>query len=398
MHLLKIQGVIKMKKVAILTKYYKNYNYGGMLQGYALHRVISEMGKSCDIISYDVSLNSNPVYTSLIQQCKQYGVMDAVSKIKEKFVGKLKFFIRTILKEREDLFCDFMKEINANTKLYSDESLHKLNDEYEVFISGSDQVWNPNAVRKLYLQDFVRDEKIKVAYAASIGRSELSEFEAEKIISLIGRFDHLGVREKTAKSLLQRHIKNDIKVVLDPTLLISASGWETIAAPRAVKQQYALFYFFSDSLKIRKKVKSFCEDHDLVPVIIPYAKQEFNFGDSKETYIQLEHVGPKEFVSAIKYADYVFTDSFHGAVFSIIHHKQFIVFERNKDGHVSMNSRLHDLLELFDLKNRIINLEQINEMKNMNAIDYVALDYTLNELKQKSMDYLKYVLDDKNCD
>lgn len=381
-----------MKDVAILTKFYKNYNYGGMLQGYALHRVIEEMGKSCNIVSYDVAQNPNPVYSNLLQQFKQYGASAAVNKVVEKAVGKLKFFIRNPLRQRKELFNDFMKDVDADTELYADAFLDKLNDEYTVFVSGSDQIWNPNAVRNLYLQKFVAENKRKVAYAASMGRNVLSEYEADKLIPFIKRFDFIGVREKTAKRILENYSIDNINIVIDPTLLLSASQWDTIAAPRAVKQKYALFYFFSDSFAIRRELENFCKEKNLIPVIIPYAKQEFNFGDGRGKCIRLNHVGPREFISAIKYADYVFTDSFHGAVFSIIHHKQFVVFERNKAGHVSMNSRLYDLLDLFDLSDRLVGLDKIKDVWNMKDIDYIALDIILNELKCQSLEYLRNAL------
>ena len=85
-----------MKDVAILTKYYRNYNYGGMLQGYALHRVITELGYSCDIISYDVNQNKNPVYRNVAQQCKQYGMSSAVKKALEKVIAKFNFTIKDV--------------------------------------------------------------------------------------------------------------------------------------------------------------------------------------------------------------------------------------------------------------------------------------------------------------
>ncbi|MCC8013606.1 MAG: hypothetical protein LIO87_00270, partial [Eubacterium sp.] len=102
-----------MKDVAILTKYYKNYNYGGMLQGYALHKVITDMGLSCDIISYDVTKNKNPVYGSLLQQCKQYGLTAFIEKALEKIIGKFECFIKETVSERKALFNSFMKKVNA---------------------------------------------------------------------------------------------------------------------------------------------------------------------------------------------------------------------------------------------------------------------------------------------
>lgn len=380
-----------MKDVAILTKYYRNYNYGGMLQGYALHRVITELGYSCDIISYDVNQNKNPVYRNVAQQCKQYGLSSAVKKTLEKVIAKFNFTIKDVLVSRQELFNKFMEMNAAGTEVFTDENLTALNDKYKMFVSGSDQVWNPNAVRKLYLQGFVGDDRKKIAYAASIGRDKLSKYEADILIPYIQRFDYLGIREKTGKELLEEYMNRNIDTVLDPTLLLNQDDWSIVATDRLVKEPYALVYFFSNSYKVRRMLEKFCEKCGLKLVLIPYAKQEFNLGDHKGKCVRLDNVGPSEFISAIKYADYVFTDSFHGAVFSIIHGKQFYVFERNKKGHVSMNSRLYDLLDTFHLRKRLLAMD--SSVEDIDDIDYKQVDSILIKEKEKSTEFLKKALE-----
>ena len=376
-----------MKDVAILTKYYKNYNYGGMLQGYALHKVVQNLGYSCDIISYNVGENKNPVYSNLLQQCKQYGIKSASGKVIEKCTGKMKFLIKDILDIRRQKFDEFMNETNSNTEVFNDSNLTRLNDEYKYFISGSDQVWNPNAVRLLYLQGFVDDTKTRIAYAASFGRDNLSEFVVNKMIPYIKKFNYLGIREKTGTELLKKYIDNHIETVLDPTMLLTQNEWDSVSSKQIVNEDYAIFYFFSNSYNVRKKSEEFCKKNNLKMVLIPYAKQEYNFYDSKGESIRINDIGPKEFVSMIKYAKYVFTDSFHGAVFSIIYNKPFVVFERNKKGHVSMNSRLYDLLDTFELKDRLIN--DYENLNDVGEIDYSYVNIILDKEKNKSLSFLK---------
>lgn len=279
--------------------------------------------------------------------------------------------------------------VNANTRVYDDTNLSEMNSEYRIFISGSDQVWNPNAVRNLYLQNFVNENKKKVSYAASIGRKDFSEYEADILIPFLSKFDEISVREQTAKVLLGKYIQKEIVTVLDPTMLLTSTEWEEVVAPRMNEQPYALFYFFSNSLQIRKNVTKFCKDRGLTMVLIPYAKQEYNVTDGLGEGIRLEKVGPKEFISAVKYADYIFTDSFHGAVFSIIFGKQFIVYERNKDSRVSMNSRLYDLLDTFDLSNRLMRKYDAEIIKNIKDIDYSIIEIKLQELRIKSLKFLE---------
>lgn len=378
-----------MKDVAILTKFYKNYNYGGMLQGYALQRVVSKLGYTADLISYDVTKNANSVYPSIIVQAKQYGAKAAVAKVGEKAIGKGKFFIRDLLSDRMDKFTQFMADTDADTEVYTDDTMYLLKSQYKTFISGSDQVWNPNAVRNIYLQTFSASRDRKISYAASIGRDKLSEFEADAMIPSIRQFGSISVREKTAKEVLEKYIDAPISTVLDPTMLLSADEWAEIATSRAVRGRYAVVYFFSDSLKVRKESEDFCKKRGLQLVMIPYAKQEYNLTDQRGPGVRYDYVGPDEFVSLIRNADFVLTDSFHGAVFSLIHQVPFAVFERNKAGHVSMNSRLYDLLDTFGESKRLIDVTRISEIGYLFDIDKEKIQRILEQKKDESLTFLK---------
>ena len=382
-----------MRDIAILTKYYKNYNYGGMLQGYALHKVISMLGYSVDLVSYDVRQNSNPVYVSLIQQCKQYGLRAAIYKAGEKAIGKCNFLISDLLETRIQKFNQFMIDANANTKLYNDDTILELGNEYKIFVSGSDQIWNPNSVRKLYLQTFINAPNRKISYAASIGRNTFTEHEADILIPYIRNFGTISVREETAKKLLENYIQNNIYTVIDPTMLLSLEDWDNIASKRLIIGKYAIVYFFSNNLAVRKASMDFCNRHGLQMVLIPYAKQEFNLTDGKGVGKRLKNIGPREFVSAIKHAEFVLTDSFHGVVFSIIYQKPFAVFERNKAGHVSMNSRLYDLLNTFDLTDRLIDIENIGLLDSLIEIDTEKVVKFLTQKKCESHTFLKESID-----
>ena len=383
-----------MKDVAILTKYYKNYNYGGMLQGYALYSIIKSLGYSVDIISYDVGKNANSVYPSIIQQTKQYGVGAAIPKVAEKIIAKGKYFIKDILEERVKLFDEFEENIEADTNLYDDDSINKLKREYKVFVSGSDQIWNPNAVRNLYLQTFVSESYRKISYAASIGRDDFSDYEASVMIPAISGFGTISVREKTAKKLLEKYLSQPVSTVLDPTFLLSIEDWNKVSTERLVNGKYALVYFFSDSLEVRKRAQKFCKDRGLELIFIPYAKQVYNLFDSKGPGKRVNEVGPREFISFIKNAEFVFTDSFHGAVFSLIHQVPFAVFERNKSGHVSMNSRLYDLLDLFQERDRLVSVDDFERVAKLASINADRIKKILSMNRTTSLQFLN---DSINC-
>ena len=383
---------MNMKDACILTKFYKNYNYGGMLQGYALKRAVRDLGYSVDLISYDVNANPNPVYPGLRQQIEQYGPFSAVEKAGEKAVAKGSFLISDILARRKERFEAFMEETQPSEKLYDDKSAEELCRRYRALISGSDQVWNPNAVRNLYLQTFAEDPARKIAYAASIGRDSFSEREASVLIPAIREFGSISVRERTAKKLLERYIEAPIETSLDPTLLLSAEEWSEVASDPLVEGKYVLVYFFSDSLNVRRRAEQLFAKRGMKMVFIPYAKQEYNLTDASGPGERMEDVGPREFVSLVQNASFVLTDSFHGAVFSLIFKKPFAVFERNRNGHVSMNSRLYDLLNLFDQSHRLVNAKTGVEPDYLFEVDRDKIESIWASEKKRSLEYLSGAL------
>lgn len=378
-----------MDKIAILTLFYKNYNYGGVLQGYALTQVLNSLGYSSEIIAYDNGLNQNPIYKNLKEQCCQYSLSEAITKVIEKSIEKLTFLIKCQIQGRKQLFERFIERNVTVSQIYNDFTIKLCVNEYIAFISGSDQVWNPNSIRKLYLQEFVNDEKLKISYAASISRDKLSSKEAEIIVSCVKRFNAISVREKTAQKILDDFGISSVTVTLDPTLLLNDKQWNTVASDRIEPEKYVVCYFFSNSYKYRKQINKFCNDKKLKMLFIPYAKQKFNLSDGIGSGNRMDDIGPAEFLALIRDAEYVFTDSFHGAVFSIIYRKEFVVYERDKDGGTSKNSRLYDLLDIFKLKNQLIN-GNVDLLKKLSVkIDYKSVKLILENQKKNSIEFLK---------
>ena len=189
-----------MGRVAILTLFYRNYNYGGVLQGYALKKTIEkESGNTVDILRYKDG--KNPIYSNVIEQSKQYGFKAFFSKIFEKILEKCSFIINRKIGTRFAKFDQFIDEcVNKDGVEYTDDNISETLEKYDTYISGSDQVWNPNCIRNGFLQAFVPENKIKVSYAASIGRSRLSDKELSIMAPQIEKFDYISVRENTAKN------------------------------------------------------------------------------------------------------------------------------------------------------------------------------------------------------
>ena len=380
-----------MKNVAILTLFNNNNNYGGALQAFALHKKVKELGFNADVLYY--SNGKNPVYPSTKEQLKQYGVIDILKKVTEKTQAKIfKGKINNILVSRADLFNKFRKEYISTNGPFDDNTLVKSQDKYFAYISGSDQIWNPNAIRNGFLLSMIDDNHRKIAYAASIGRSVLSPHELKVMIPLIKRYDSVSVRENTAQKLLVENGVEQVKTVLDPTLIIDRQEWQKLCRPLMKKRKYALCYFFSESRKYREEIDHYCKKNDLDLYYIPYAKQCYVHGDNKGKGIKQENVGPIEFLSLINNAEAVFTDSFHGTVFSIIFNKNFVVYERDKKSNsLSKNSRIYDLLGALGLDDRLYSGKDFEQYCTRN-IDFNTVEDKLKALRKSSIKFLEDAL------
>lgn len=377
-----------MKRVAICTLFYNNYNYGGILQCFALYKVLENMGCSTEVISYDDKACQNPIYPTNLSRCSQYSIREIIFKLKD--IISAKVHSNVVNKQLEQRFALFKRFIETNinsTERITDKDLESLSSLYDVFISGSDQVWNPNAVRTLYLQNFTKDNTFrKVSYAASISRNKLSSHEKNILASAISRFDYISVREKTAKNILNDIISNDISVVLDPTMLLASDVWSQYASEPLTTHPYVLVYGFS-KFQFDKYIINYYKSKGVDVIFIPFAKQVYNSFDNKSLMKPIWNVGPAEFLSLIKNAQMIFTDSFHGSVFSILFNKPFAVYDRDKNNNkTSKNSRLYDLLKTFKLNKCLI--KNVNDIENLKNIDYKESMKVLVDLRAKSYNWL----------
>jgi coenzyme F420-reducing hydrogenase beta subunit len=240
----------------------------------------------------------------------------------------------------------------------------------------------------------------KISYAASIARDDLSKYERSMMIPLISGFDYISVREATAKKILDKYMPDSAHIheVLDPALMLDKSQWmKLIKDVQAKYENYALAFFFSESYEYRECIARYCDDNGLKLVFIPFAAEKYIKSDELGNCIKEYDVGPKEFVSLFASASAVFTDSFHGAVFSILLHKQFCVFERDKSGKVSKNSRLYDLLGKFELSDRLVKETDNVQVVIETPIDFDAVERNLSVYRMTSLEFIRNALSGIEC-
>lgn len=378
--------------IKIITLFYNSTNYGGILQSYALTKKINEFDnvKACQIC-YTKIVNASK---KRIKLKKIFNLPLVCRYIRAKIIrlfslGELKK-IKDVKKKRSELFSVFVdKNIPKTLKEYNRYNIKELIDETDVFLAGSDQVWNVNFYDESYRLEFVPSSKYKFSYAAGVSSGVLTDEQQEVFKKALTSFDAISVREKNAIDTLQALTDKRVEWVLDPTLLLSDKDWDQICSERKVKEKYVFCYFLGALAISNKKITKFAKSRNLKVVCMPYlwgtSKKDSNFGDYK-----IYDAAPHDFISLIKYAEYVFTDSFHATVFSHIYKKNFFVF--NRAGFKSMNDRIYSLTSLFDTQERFCDTTEkgnLGYIESLPSIDYNRPFPKFDEMKEKSVNFLK---------
>ena len=387
----------KQVKVGIVTHYYRSTNYGGNLQAYALCRFINDTFPSAraEQIAYDISGNArNP------RRLKRLTPKRLLKKLytaaRNRLYAKTRRAEREAIQTREKAVSVFNREaIPHSETTYTADTVAQSAAQYDVFITGSDQVWHPSAVCPAYLLQFVSGEKKrKASYAASVAKTELTEAEKAAMQAALADFYAVSVREEDAVGLLAPLAPVQPVWTLDPTLLLTQAQWLSVAAARRVQGDYVFCYFLGDDTRQREIAGQFAKAKGQKLVTLPflqgkYRKCDDGFGDEP-----LFDVSVPDFLALIRDASYVLTDSFHAAVFSVLFEREFFVFER---AHAKgAGSRVESLLSLFDMESRFCNSPQKAQLSYLLAQPPVggkAAHEKFEARRRVSVRFLEDVLD-----
>lgn len=376
-----------LKKIGIITHYYKSRNYGGNLQAYALCRFLSGEGFQAEQISYHMSTmlaSPPPKVTSRLKKLLQpKKVLDFVTR---RVAGRLlrgRFDARYATIDRFN-----RQQIPHSETVYTAQTIDGC-DGYDAYITGSDQVWNIQYEPAFYLR-FVPSGRPRISYGASLGRASITAKQGTRFREDLADFAAVSVREGDAARLLRPLVPVPVQQVLDPTLLLTREQWDEVCSARLVEGRYLFAYFLGDSTAQRKAAKAFAQRRGLSIVTLPYLEDvfricDFSFGDRK-----LYAVSPADFISLIKHADYIFTDSFHGAVFSSLYGKEYYVFQRA--GHPGMASRIYSLTALFKSGDHFCDTPEktgLSYIDSLPPIDYARPLPELETMRNRSMDFLR---------
>ena len=381
-----------MKKIGILTHYYNTVNFGGALQSYALCECLNQKGFKAEQIPYKYTRVKQP--ESTLDKLKRHGISGLFKHFKDKAYRKLnEKEIKSVKEKKQAAFASFLNEaIPHSNDVYTNESIQNCVAEYDCFITGSDQVWN--GYNPVYFLDFVSENKKRISYAASLGREYLTDAQKEVYKESLKKFNAVSVREPSAINLIKDTTTASVVSTIDPTLLLEKEDWDKVSSDKLIEEDYIFCYFLGDYKKTRKLVDRFAKKHNLKIAFIPYTAgivpSDKKFGD-----FRFIDASPEDFVSLIKHAKYVFTDSFHAVVFSHIYKKEFFVF--NRDKRALMNGRIKDITSLFGCTERYCDTEKkmtLDYIESLKTLDYSKETDEFLIKKKESIEFLENNLKD----
>ncbi len=370
-----------MRKIALLT-YHSAYNYGSVLQAFALQQSLRTLGHPTDIINYRMEEQKRyyePLYRT------SYGVKTWVKDIlqfpyyKERIQRATRF--ETFFKEN---FC-MTKEVN------SPEGVNAILQEYDIAISGSDQILNKHSCELEHNEWKYMDPYLlkgfqgrKISYASSIGN--MTDEELHYILPELQTFDALSFRESKSAERVSSILEKKVETVLDPTFLLTEEEWvDRLNLQKSPQEKYILVYVLcgpktlAEHLPHLRKIAQ--EEMCKVKIVAPFASLPAL--DKKIEYCP--GLGPREFLNELYNAETIITDSYHGTILSVNFGKEFYSICKT----TGTEFRKTDILRRLELKERIINeITNIEERKH-NAKTFNAVNDRLEFLRRESFNYLQ---------
>lgn len=367
-----------MSNIGIIT-FHRSYNYGSVLQAYALQTQVQELGYNAQVIDFTME-----------KDFEQYKLFRThLYKKQPKSLGADIAFFLPHLKRMRNFERFIAKRLNLTKHRYTkSEQMKELNDSMDAFICGGDQIWNldcTGGIEPAFFLDFATGDKRKIAYAPSMAHAtfSLDNKTSSELISRIGRLDAVSIREETNLPYLQDLLPSrQVAAVLDPTLLLNRRYYDDLI-PSNHSDEKSIFVYM---LEWNQDLIRYAEDiQKKTGYKLYYISQKVNCGFSTGT--NCFGMAPEEFLGHINSAEYVITNSFHATVFSILFHKQFCVFPTKKS-----SARMLDLLRKLGLQNRII----WEGFDIAAPIDYRATEVFLGRLREDSLNYLRAALNGRD--
>lgn len=362
-------------KIATLT-FHASHNYGSVLQAYALSKQLELMGNEVEIIN--------------LRPQSQKDAYPRVPRCRRSVDKAFYLLNKSKINKRYDEYERFINNVLPVTKAEysSTEELKSARLDYDAFVCGGDQIWNPvcqDFETAYFLQFLHSDSRAKkISYSPSLGKTEFDEETEKKIGAWVQSFDSISVRETRGAKLVSSLSGRKADVVCDPVVLLDKEHWDELAVNPKIKEPYMLVYFLENNHGNKGFVDELSKMFGLkVVVLTEYLR------DVVKSYIKKYDASPEEFVGLFKNASFVYTNSFHGTAFATIYNKPFIsVIDADQQNAVNNNdSRKIDYLNLLGLQDRLIKNDLPSKEELLNC-DFTQANKKIKEFREKSYKYL----------
>jgi len=401
-------------KIGIMTFWWSNDNYGQQLQCYALQKYLRDAGHDVFLIRYDKSndytpnvLLSSPPPSNIpssitnlhevkklkwknifnpIKLCKfiKRLISNLINNVKQFFITqKEKSIIYKQKKHREREILETNRRnfsIFRSTYIKQSEQIYYYYDELknnppqaDIYIVGSDQVWNPDSYLSIFNQtnayflNFGNKSTKRISYAPSFCKDNLNSDFINIVNPLLQNFDYISVREKSDLNACRQCGIENAELVPDPTLLLNADIYRKFYNNEIIKRKrkrYCFFYFLDNPCNFSvDSVYNWANKKKLDVIYIPSDKQ---IDMHKKTFATIP-----EWIYLLEHSEYVITNSYHCVIFSLLFKKTFGVIPLT-DGFIDLNNRMYTLFEMFNLNNRFINNYQFDVLNQKIDWDFVS--------------------------
>lgn len=356
-------------------------NYGSVLQAYALQHSLEKIGCDSEIINY------------LFPPKKQTRI--TVKVIIQNVIVFLRAFLLGFPKKKTEV--KFLKFRNECLKLspseYNVDNIKNNPPKYDIYMTGSDQVWNPRhvGVDTNFMLAFAPNDSVKVSYASSFATSVISEEYHDLYKKYLSMYNKISVREPSGINLVKILSGKEATVCCDPVFLLSRDEWDLIAnrSKKLIKDKYilvyALYYMFDPYPELLSIINNVQKELGYQVIYLNGRKEDAFRKNSKV----LKAVGPEDFINIIRNAEIVITSSFHGTAFSLIYNKPLMGIVRKDD---NTDSRISSILSIVEANKSII---PYNTNCNMSKEELYSLrcnEQKLMDYRKKSLQYLSSII------
>lgn len=373
--------------IGVCLKYMMR-NYGSQLQARATVKAFEDLGLEYEIIEYKKKGLMHKI--KALPRLFNPVVIDGLLLARQKKKAQRAL---PMVGERNKLF-DKYSSFHFSSKTASIDyfsQLQQMAEKYDAVITCSDQLWSPAGLgTNFYNLMFVPDNVRKVSWASSFGVSQIPWYQKKATKRFLQRIEYVSMRENQGADIVKKLTGRDVPVLMDPVFIYSKEEWENIIpSKKEYDFPYILCYFLGENEEYRKRVDEFAKKHNIKIVAINFCNSFIEYDKQFGDVVPYD-VDPDRFLNLLRGAEYVCTDSFHGAAFSIIMEKQFAIFNRYSDNSLaSKNSRIDSLCTNLDFHSCRANANSDLDSVLLKPVDYSKVKANLEKYIMATKSYLQ---------